>query len=286
LYIKSSAALRCAAPKENGKELKENIMAKAKQKAGTALVSMKDLEKLYATDAKASLDTEPMGGAPIIRTRGKKFKIDETVLKAPLQVVVLGTSLVNAWYDNDYDPETPGAPACTAIGEVGKEAEMAPPDSVPKKQHETCRGCPQAAFGTADKGRGKACKNSRRVAVIGMTDDRPEPQVMLLNIPPTGLRKFSAYVKQIASVVDRPLHGVITSFDFDEDQDWPCPVPTFVKAIDNVALAQKALKARERAMKELLFSPIDTSGYIDPAAKKAAKGKAKAGKAPAKKRKF
>jgi len=254
-------------------------MAK-KSENGGALVSMKDLEKMYAQDAKASLETEPLGGAPIIRTRGKKFKIDEQVLKAPLQVVVLGSSLVNAWYDQDYDPDSPGAPACTAIGEVGKENEMAPADTVPVKQHATCRGCPKGQFGTADKGKGKACRNGRRVAVIGLSDTRPEPQAMLLNIPPTGLRKFSAYVKQIASVADRPLHGVITSFDFDETQDWPCPVPTFVRVIDDVALATKALKARAQAVKELLYAPIDTSSYVGPA--EAKKGKAKPSDTPKK----
>ena len=242
-------------------------------------------------EAKASLEREPMGGVPIIRTRGKKFKIDETTLKAPLHVVVLGSSFVNAWYDSDYDSDSPMAPACVAVGEIGKESEMRPQANSPKPQHETCTGCPQGQFGTADKGRGKACRNGRRVAVIGVTDNRPEPQVMLLNVPPTGLRKFSAYVKQVASVADRPLHGVETSFDFDETQDWPCPVPTFVKVIDDVSLAQRAMKAREQALKDLLYAPVDTSGYVDPAAKKAtAAGKKKAAAAddekPVKKRKF
>lgn len=236
----------------------------SKKRGGQQLVSMKDLEKMYATDAKASLDVEPLGGAPVIRTRGKKFKIDETVIKAPLLCVVLGSSFVYTYYDQDFDPDSPGVPACWAVGEVGKEGEMAPPENVPVRQHETCRGCPQGAFGSADKGRGKACRNGRRVAVIGLTDERAEPQVMLLNIPPTGLRKFSAYVKQVASVADRPLHGVITSFDFDEAQDWPCPVPSFVKSIDDMGLAQKALKARAQALKELLYAPIDTSGYVPP----------------------
>src|ERR1700683_4937562 len=101
---------------------------------------------------------------------------------------------------------------------------------------------------------------------------------MLIKIPPTGLRKFSAYVKQVASLSDRPLHGVITSFDFDETQDWPCPVATYVGLISDVQLAQKALKARAQALKELLYAPIDTAGYTAPGSKKtAAKAAAKTG---------
>ncbi len=259
----------------------------SKAKAGKGLVSMKDLEKMYATDAKATLETEPLGGAPIISTRGKKFKIGDTVLKAPLNCIVVGTSFENRWFDKEYDPDDPGSPACCAVGEVGKESQMKPQDNSPVKQSETCQGCPKSQFGTADKGRGKACGNYRRVALIGLTDSRPEPQPMLIKIPPTGIKKFSAYVKQVASVADRPLHGVITSLDFDENQDWPVPIATFVSVIDDVALAQKALKAREQAIKEMLYAPFDVSGYAPPGSKP--KKSAKADKvAPAKKgkRKF
>lgn len=256
-----------------------------KKKAGSQLVSMKDLEKMYAVEAKATLESEPLGGAPIISTRGKKFRIGEIVLKAPLNVVVLGTSFENKWFDQEYDPEMPGAPACCAVSEPDGKGNsklpetMAPQATVPVRQHETCRGCPKGAFGSADKGRGKACGNYRRVAVIGITDDRPEPQIMMMRIPPTGLKKFSSYTTQAVSLSDRPLHGVITSFDFDETQDWPVPVATFVGVITDVSLAQKAKNARERAVKEMLYAPFDTSGYVAPGSKKSAPKVAKGGKA-------
>lgn len=248
-------------------------MAKAKKTAGTALVSMAELEKMYATEAKAVAETEPLMGVPTIRTRGKKFRFDEKELKSPLRVIVLGYSMVNSYYDDDYDPENPSSPACYAIGEVGKENVMAPPDSVPKRQHEKCTGCPQNAFGTADKGKGKACRNQRRVAVMMADDTRPDPQIALLTLPPTALKPFSSYVKQIANVVGRPLHGVVTDFNFDDDQDFPCPVPTLVDRISDPGLAQRAMAARERAVKELLFAPIDTSGYKAPGAKETKGGK-------------
>lgn len=255
----------------------------SKKKAGSQLISMKELEKMYAVDAKATLESEPLGGAPIISTRGKKFRIGEVVLKAPLNVVVLGTSFENKWFDQEYDPESPGSPACCAVGKIEEEKKMVPQADSPLRQHDTCLGCPKSTFGSAEKGRGKACGNYRRVAVIGLTDDRPEPQVMMLRIPPTGLKKFSSHVKQVASLSGRPLHGVITSFDFDEDQDWPVPVASFVGVINDVVLAQKALKARDQAIKELLYAPFDTSGYAAPGLKKsspkaAAKGKKANGK--------
>lgn len=232
---------------------------KLKKQPGTALVSMKDLESLYAVDAKASLDTEPMAGIPIIRTKGGKFRFDEQELKKPLKVVVVGSSMVNAYYDSEYDPDSPVPPACYAIGEVGKESEMAP-KNVPKPQNATCTGCPQNAFGTAAKGRGKACRNQRRIAMFMLDDKRPEPQLGVMVLPPSAIRAFSAYTKQVAAVLNRPLHGVVTSLDFD-DSEMPVPQATLEGKIDDMALAQRAIKARDRAIKELLFAQIDTSSY-------------------------
>lgn len=257
----------------------------SKKKAGSALVSMKDLEGAYAADAKAEADTEPLDSGNNIRTRGKKFKVGEESLKEPLSTVVLGTSMVNAYYEGDFDQDNPSNPVCAAVGEVGKEDLMAPPEGTFKPQSTSCKTCPKGQFGSADKGRGKACKNSRRVVLIGSGDERAEPQVLSLNIPPTGLRKFSAYVKRVAAACSRPLHGVITAFTFDEEQDWPCPVPALVKPIDDVGLAQRALTARGEGgknIKALLMKPVDTA----PRAESEGKKPAAKGKAGAKKRKF
>lgn len=236
--------------------------AVAKKKTGTALVSMKDLENAYAADAKADLETEPADGSNTIRTRGKKFKIGEETLKEPLATVILGSAMVNSYYEGVYDPDNPSNPVCSAVGEVGKEDQMAPPEGTFKPQAASCKVCPKGQFGSADKGRGKACKNSRRVVLIGSADTRAQPMIMQLGIPPTGLAKFSNYLKRVAAVCARPLHGVITAFTFDEEQDWPCPIPELVEPISDPGLAMRALKARGdggKSIRAMLLKPVDTA---------------------------
>lgn len=247
-------------------------MAKKKE-PGTALVSLAELEKQLAVKGQAQLDAEPLLGTPIIRTRGKKFSVEDNVLPNPLRTIVVGYSALNAFYDSDYDPDTPAPPACYAVGEVSKISEMAPAANSPKKQAEKCQGCPQNAFGTADKGKGKACRNMRRVAVILPDEKKEVPTIALLTLPPSAYKEFTKYVQQVAKVLNRSLHGVITDWTFDETKDFPCPVPKLIEKINDVSLIQKALAAGETAEKEVLYQLLNTDSYGENTAKP--KGKAK-----------
>lgn len=245
-------------------------MAKAK-KTGTALVSMKDLEKEMAVAVQTEIGQERSGGIPIIRTRGKKFRIyDEEIKGGRLESIILGTSFVNAYYEQDYDPDDPSNPECTAVGTVldEKEGKLAPPPNVAKRQAEACALCPHDKMGSAEKGKGKRCRNLRRVILIAAGDERPEPQLLQLLIPPTGIVAFRNYVNKYLPVTNRQLYGFITTFTLDDKQDWPVPVPEFTRLIDDPSKLRRVMDlAKSKVVQEALMQVPQTGNADKPVGK-------------------
>jgi hypothetical protein len=90
---------------------------------------------------------------------------------------------------------------------------MAPHETAPKPQHADCSTCPKNKFGSAEQGRGKACKNGRRLGLIHVDDLKKDPkdaQVAFLNVPPTSLPSWATYVRSLESQLSRPPYAVIT----------------------------------------------------------------------------
>ncbi len=180
-----------------------------------------------AKDAQAAVATEAStGGAPAFSIKGGVLMFNDVAIpNNEVAVIVLDSLIENAYYDTDYDADNITPPTCFAFGR--DETTMAPHQTVfehEQAQNETCKGCQFNAFGTADKGRGKACGNRRRMMLIpaGEIDkngvfvaetDAGEIERSIagqLKIPPTSLKLWGNYVKQVAGTMNRPPHGVIT----------------------------------------------------------------------------
>ncbi len=168
-------------------------------------------------------------------TSGAFFSIRSGQLSSPdglqipgntMAVIIVDAILENVLYENKFDPDNPSPPTCFAFSH--EDATLAPHETVVEAgqaQHETCRGCRHNEWGTADTGRGKACRNVRRLALISagtidvstgrFTPERdPEhyekAQVGYFKVPVTSVRGYAAYIKTVAGALRRPPHGVIT----------------------------------------------------------------------------
>lgn len=247
-----------------------------KPRGGGALVA---LEQQLAADAAAAAAKEPVSGGMTIRTDKKKFTYSDTVLPSPLEVIVLAQAYYNAYYDTPYDPEDPQPPACFAVAQEADQLtrhEKAPRS--PVGEGTACALCPMNAFGTADVGRGKACNNYRRLAVVMADDPALEGEGDLtwatLSIPPTGLGQWSKYVKGLAKLENRPPHGVVTSFGFDPERNTPCVIAIGYDKLTRPEVIQKVLAARQRVLEEnALLSTPDPAPRAPRPDKKVVKGK-------------
>src|SRR3990167_7275206 len=83
-----------------------------------------------------------------------------------MAVIVLDSLMENVYYEGAYDASNPQGPKCFAFGR--NEADMAPHEVTVQagcQQSEACAGCPMNEWASAAQGRGKACKNTRRLAM-------------------------------------------------------------------------------------------------------------------------
>lgn len=187
----------------------KNLPATTKSRA-VATISDSDWNaRAKAAAAKAKAAVADIGGAQFLSFRGGVISYQQAPVPGnKLPAVILDFRRVNAYYPGAFDPENPQPPICYAIGE--EPHEMVPADDSAKKQATSCDACPMNKFGSAEKGRGKACKNGIRIALVH-ADHLSTPQsmadanVVLANIPPTSLPSFANYVNALDAMGKQPF---------------------------------------------------------------------------------
>ena len=245
-------------------------MARVK-KPGTAVATMKDLENLYAAEAAVAAKAAPSAeGTPRISANDYTFRIGELVLPDPLNVIVVAEALLNVWYEGDYDPDTAQAPSCFALGEAveGGDKLMQPDPTSPNKQGDEdgkCAGCEMNQFGTAERGRGKACSNRRRLCLVMADDpafnDQQDLRYAILDLSPTALSAWGKFVGGLNKVEHRPPHGVITRLSFNKndpvDQRRKAVVPIGYQPITSLTMATKVHALRKEVLESsVLLRPL------------------------------
>jgi hypothetical protein len=134
-----------------------------------------------------------------------------------LPCVVLFAGYRNVFYSVSYDPDNIKNPDCFALSVSGED--MAPHENVVKPCHTTCTGCENAKWGTAMRngkpGRGKACKETRRVVVLPVSalesaDAVKKAELAFLDVPVTSGRNYSGYVNRLSTSANLPIWAAVT----------------------------------------------------------------------------
>lgn len=226
----------------------------------TAVALSPELQALIESAAQTQGDAEA-SVLSVISLRNKRFTLGDTKLGTSLDVVILADAYDNAYYDKPYNADTIQPPACFAINTVS--ANMAPdPENhyVPDPQHDKCNGCPQNEYETARQGKGKACRNGRRLLVAAVTDGRANlKDLALINLAPTSLKNFSRYVKQIATGKKLPLWAVVTNLEFDDESPYPILIPTFADNMYAEDLHEIAATLKE--YEKIIMTPYDCTSW-------------------------
>jgi hypothetical protein len=162
-------------------------------------------------DAKSMLEAERPSLAMMSFKSGVMSIGENAVPGNEITCVIIAAVAENCWYKERYDASVKATPACYAFGE-GKNQDLVPYEGSREKQHEYCYKsegdqCPKFEWGSAENGgRGKACKERRRLALIP-ADGTSE--MLLASIPPTSLKSWSNFVLEVAATTGRPVYGVI-----------------------------------------------------------------------------
>lgn len=189
--------------------------------------------ELLAKYAQEVRETESVPGLKAIGTRAGVLQIDgEQVPGNKLNVIVLAHIRENQYFDPRfaYDENNPRSPICFAqyegkdIGEVFADPmsteKQNPHDYIDPEDPEgvriislsPCATCHQFAWGSG-RGRGKACKEVRKLAVIAADglalDNIQVTEARSLKVPVTSVGGWATYVDALAEV-NRPPWAVIT----------------------------------------------------------------------------
>lgn len=255
----------------------------------------------YAT-AIAENETVSGTGLMTFSTAAGVLSLDEAPMPGnQMAVIILASAYENVYYEGPYEAKNPQPPVCFA--QALKEVDLAPHETVVERdqaQSEACEGCPMNEFGTAATGRGKACKNSRRLVVIpaGSYDKRGEltlieepehfgkAEAAFLKVPVTSVRGFAAYVKQIAVTLRKPPFAVVTRVSLVPDSKDQFKMEFEAIAPIETAELFETLVARHREAEEtVLAAPynLDAREVPPPRGRKAAVPPAKKSAPPTKK---
>ena len=227
------------------------------------------LLKAAGTQSETEAETTTI---PYISPKGKKFSIAGTKLGSSFPCVILADVFDHSFYDRKYDPsqDVSFGPACFAMGK--STPTMLPHEDSPNKQADNCITCDKNEFGSAENGKGKACRNGRRLLVASVSDGKVNfGDMAIINISPTALKGYSKYVKSINSIKKLPVWSVATTLTFDEDSPWPivCPIFDGILDGDDIGTIANNVETYDR----LISEPYDVSGYVPPTDAPARKSK-------------
>src|SRR5215831_959472 len=174
------------------------------------------------------------------------------------EAIIIHSVFENQLYEGKFDPNNPTTPVCYALSE--SDDDLKPhPDSL-KPQATSCAECPNNAWGSdPGGGRGKACKNVRRLAMVSASDleDLGKAEVAIAKLPVTSVKNWSTYASQIANVLKLPPLAVITEMSVEPDAKTQFQVN--FRLVDKISDGPKLqqLLSKRKDVTPLIFSGYD-----------------------------
>jgi len=199
-------------------------------------------------DAKSMLEAERPSLATMSFKSGVMAVGENPVPGNEITCVIIAAVAENCWYKERYNPDVKSIPACYAIGE-GKAENLVPHDAAKEKQSPDCKSCEKFEWGSdPNGGRGKACKERRRLALIP-ADGTSE--MIVASIPPTSLKGWGNFVLEVAATTGRPVYGVIANIKVVPDPKNQFAVKfSIVEPLSEAGL-EAAMGKRQMALEHL-----------------------------------
>lgn len=259
--------------------------------ARKALVSIKSLHKNLAASVEDATARIKSNAGNNIGIRNSKFTYKQEIIGRSMVAIPVDFVHSQTYFDTPFDPDNPAPPACHALSVDGDD--MVPLEKSPRKQNDVCDGCKMNAWGSANVGRGKACSQQIKIALLaaGPNETLSTCEMAVLTLPPTSLKNWNKFVKDVAKSYDLPPFAFYVNFSFEEDEEWPVLNFEIDRPIDDpqelLAVCGKDGNGgrREEARKQLMTPPDFSIQAENKGSKKATKKKVAVKKKAASKKK-
>jgi hypothetical protein len=239
---------------------------------GRAMVKWDERLAALAQAAKKTV-AQVGGGGNFLSIRGGALSYQKVAVKGnKMRCIVLAQVLENQHYPAAFDPDSPASPDCYAFGE--DRDGMAPHEAVERPFNPTCAGCPMKEFGSAERGRGKACGDVIRLALIAEEDlgDIEGAEIAYLKVPYYSTLEWAAYVRELDEVYHKPPLAFFTELGVVPDPKSQFRVK-FERGDELDEASFEALFARQEEAQRSIAFPYPK--FEDAPAKAAPRGAAK-----------
>ena len=281
-------------------------MARAPKKTtGTAVANWQS--EMAKSAAKAAEMEKSTSGGRFFSMKAGQLKFDDVAMPGNMMAcVILHGVYENVYYAGKYDPDNKAPPACFAFWHPDDEEEMQPHPDVDTedcftRQSDACEGCPQNEWGSAEVGKGKACSNRRRLALIpagiykslgknkgfdlemfNAEEDFKKSDLAFMKLPVMSVKGYSAFTREVTEQLGKPLWAVYTNISVEADERSQFRVN--FELIDEIPddLMGIIFKRHTAAKDETAFPYRPPSDDEDAAPVKNTAAKKLAGKTPAK----
>lgn len=150
-----------------------------------------------------------------IRLDAKSYIFPDQTETQTFAGVIVGIKHANIYYKNEYEDGKIFPPTCFAIGDTTC-AELVPHQKVVEPCGSSCKNCEKFQWGSAPRGRGKACAEQTLLAVYvpSMGDD-----LFFLEQKKANGRIADTYLFNVSKKHGTPL-AVITEFSIGTKTKW------------------------------------------------------------------
>lgn len=180
-------------------------------KPGTAVLSIQEqIAQQLARQNEAAQGLRSSGS--YIGFKNAQLKVDGISIPAnELNVRVLATISERAWYSKDFDADVVQVPDCYALDDTVPHMDSANP------QADNCGDCPHNKWGSASRGKGKACREAARVIVIPANVPLASAQMYTAKVPVSSLSTVTSFTSRCGQA-NKLMGEFVTKLSVVEDK--------------------------------------------------------------------
>jgi hypothetical protein len=227
------------------------------------VVSWEDRLRQEAKEV-AALHTPSVGKIGL--RAGQMTYAGQSVPGNTINVVVLSSAFENAFYSAAFNPNKLSSPDCFALSKDGKA--MKPDPIVAEPINAECDTCAHLQWGSdPEGGRGKACKESVRLALLPVGNvQSPEAilnsEIAVMKVPVTSVKNWSNYVTKLSTMHGRPPWAMITKVSVVTDPKTQFKVLFKDEAMVSGDLLD-SLSKRISSADQVLLTPYESTGEVE-----------------------
>lgn len=227
-----------------------------------ALTVSPEWQAKLAAHAKVAVEREK-GGGQFFSTKGGVLSFQQTPVPGnKCQVVIMAAIHERVYYDGPFNAAQMQSPKCYAFSADG--ANMKPHADAEEPQSPDCASCKHNVWGSSDNGRGKACKEQRRLSLlpascIASADEVASGMTGVLRVPVTSAKLYVAHAKHAANV-GLPLWACVSEVKLSPDPKAMQRLDfTLIAPITDPAVLEALERRQETEMRTVGFPYVSNA---------------------------